>query len=324
VTDGKWVVLVTSGINNVTPGTGRGILYILDAFTGAVLQKVDTGAGDTTTPAGLSKIAAFANNFNADNTATFVYGGDLLGNVWRFDMSTSPPTVLKLATLMDASGKPQSITTRPELSVINGFRVVFVGTGRYLGTDDLSDPATLSPPLQWAYQQSFYAFKDRSIAYGNLRTSSPGLVQQTITDNVTSRTTTSNSVDWVNRDGWFVDFNPGNTSPGERVNLDPQLVLGTLVVATNVPNNSACTVGGDSWLYQFNYQTGTYIASAASQQVAQKFTGQTLVGVVVVRLPSGVLKAIATGATGTKTPVGVNVGGSTTTGRRMSWRELFQ
>jgi type IV pilus assembly protein PilY1 len=323
VSDGRWVVLLTSGMNNVSPGTGRGYLFILDAITGEILQKVDTGAGDTTTPSGLSKISAFANNFNVDNTATWVYGGDLLGNVWRFDMSKDKPDVLKLAELKDGGGKPQSITTRPELAVIDGNRVLYIGTGRYLGEDDLSDPATLG--LGWAYQQSFYAFKDRGVSLGNIRTSTPGLQQQTITiQSSTSRSTTSATVDWATRDGWYLDFNPSNDSPGERVNLDPVLALGTLVVVTNVPNNNACTVGGDSWIYQFDYRNGTYIASAPNSQAGQKFTGQTLVGIVVVRLPSGVLKAIATGATGTKTPVGVNVGGSGGTGRRVSWRELFE
>ena len=323
--DGKWVVLVTSGYDNVSPGTGHGILYVLDALTGAILRKVDTNTGNTTTPSGLAKISAFANNFNVDNTTTFVYGGDLLGNVWRFDMSVDPPALFNLAVLTDATNKPQSITTRPELAVIKGARVVYVGTGRYLGTSDLPDPSTLSPAESWAYQQSFYAIADHNVANGNIRTASPGLVQQTIIDNGgTTRTTSSNAVDWATRDGWFVDLNPSSASPGERVNLDPQLDLGTIVVVTNVPNNSACTIGGDSWIYQFDYQAGTYIASASGSVVAQKFTGQTLVGVVVVRLPSGVLKAIATGASGTKTSVGVHVGGAGGSGKRVSWRELLQ
>ncbi|MEO8137543.1 MAG: PilC/PilY family type IV pilus protein [Betaproteobacteria bacterium] len=323
--DGKWVVLLTSGMNNVTPGTGRGFLYVRDALTGAALQKVDTTVGDTTTPAGLSRIAAFANAFNTDNTALYVYGGDLLGNLWRFDMNVDPPAVFKLAVLTDSAGKPQPITTRPELSVIKGYRVVYVGTGRYLGTNDLVDPATLSPALPWAYQQSLYAIKDRNVANGNIRTATPGLTQQTInTLSSTTRSTSSNTVDWATKDGWYIDFNPGNASPGERVNLDPQLALGTLVVATNVPGNGACTVGGDSWLYQLDYKAGTYVGSASGAIAAQKFTGQTLVGIVVVRLPSGVLKAIATGATGVKTPVGVNVGGSSSGGHRISWRELIQ
>ncbi len=328
---GRWVVLFTSGINNYdgTIGDGVGRLYVRDLFTGALLYKISTGAGNTTTPSGLSKISAFADNFNNDNTALFVYGGDLLGNVWRFDMSVEPPVAFNLAQLKDSGGRPQSITSRPELGVIEGKRVVFVGTGRYYGVDDLVDPATI--PLSWAYQQSFYAIKDEfpqgaPSGYGNVRslTAPANLVQQTLTDNGTTRTTSNNTVNWTNNVGWYTDFNPGNTSPGERVNLDPQLVLGTVVVVSNVPNNNACTVGGDSFIYQFNYSSGSYVASAPGQQVAMKFTGQITVGLVIVRLPSGVFKGVATGATGLKTPVGVNVGGGGGSGRRVSWRELVK
>jgi type IV pilus assembly protein PilY1 len=317
-------VIVTSGIDNVQSGaTGRGFLYVLDAFTGAVLRKVDTGVGDTTTPAGLSKISAFANNFNSDNTALYVYGGDLLGNVWRFDMSVDPPTKLQMATLKSASGKPQSITSRPELGVISGNRVVFVGTGRYLGANDLPDPSSLG--LQWAYTQSIYALKDKGTAYGDPRTSTPGLVTQTLTDTGTaSRTASSNLVNWVSKDGWYVDLNPGGSSPGERVNLDPQLIQGTLLVMTNVPNNTACTVGGDSFTYQFDYTTGKAVSSSAGGVVGQKTIGQITVGVVVFRRPSGVFTGVNTGATGVKTPFGINVGGSGGGGRRISYRELVR
>ncbi len=326
--DGKWVVLVTSGVNNTSPGTGRGFMYVLDAFTGAILQKVEakdgvTTWGDTTTPSGLSKLSAYANSFNTDNTALFVYGGDLFGNVWRFDMSVNPPAVQKLGELKDAAGKPQSVTTRPELSTIQGNRVLFIGTGRYLGTSDLSDPSTLTPPLQWAYQQSVYAFKDKGTNYGNIRISAPGLVRQTLTDSLGTRTISANPVDWSLKDGWYLDLNPANTSPGERVNLDPKLVLGTLVVVSNVPNNTACTVGGDSFIYQFDFKTGSFIATSALGVVGTKQTGQITVGVVIVRLPSGVLKGIATGASGTKTPFAVNLGGGGSTARRVGWRELM-
>lgn len=331
---GRWVAIFTSGINNYggAAGTGDGVgyLYVRDLFTGAHVYKVSTGAGDTTTPSGLSKISAFADNFNNDNTATFIYGGDLLGNVWRFDMSANPPHVLKLAELR-VGGREQSITSRPELGVIENERVVFVGTGRYLGDDDTKDGATLTPALPWAYQQTVYAIKDDFAAgaaagHGDIRakTLPDALVGQTLTDNVTSRTVSNNAIDWSTNLGWYVDLNPGNTSPGERVNLDPQLVLGTLVVVSNVPNNNECTVGGDSFIYQFNYGSGSNIASSPGALVATKFTGQITVGLVVVRLPSGVFKGVATGATGTKTPVGVNVGGAGGSGRRVSWRELLR
>ena len=320
--DSKWVVLVTSGVNNVAPGTGRGFLFVLDAFTGAVLSKVDTGAGDTTTPSGLGKIGAFANSFNTDNTSQKVYGGDLLGNLWRIDLSVNPPTVIRMATLMDGTGKAQSITTRPEIGIINSNTVVFVGTGRFLGASDLPDPATLSPAQPWAYTQSIYAIKDNNASYGNPRSA---LVQQTIVDNgSTTRTTSNNPVDFTVNSGWFADFNPANSSPGERVNIDPQLVQGTLVVVTNAPNNNVCTVGGDSFIYQFNYAKGTYVATAPGQVVAQRTYGQATVGISLVRTTTGAIEAEQSLAGGQPPSTqGLNIAGGGGTGRRVSWRHLL-
>ena len=54
--DGRWIVVLTSGYNNVQPGSGRGFLFVLDAYTGELLTKIDTGApagtpsGTTTAP----------------------------------------------------------------------------------------------------------------------------------------------------------------------------------------------------------------------------------------------------------------------------------
>jgi type IV pilus assembly protein PilY1 len=223
---------------------------------------------------------------------------------------------------MDGTGRPQSITTRPEVGVINSNTVVFVGTGRFLGASDLSDPATLSPPLPWAYTQSIYAIKDKNTSYGNPRSA---LVQQTIIDGgSTTRTTSNNPVDFAADNGWFVDFNPANSSPGERVNIDPQLVLGTLVIVTNAPNNNVCTVGGDSFVYQFDYARGTYVATAAGQVVAQRTFGQATVGISLVRATTGAISSEQSLAGGLPPLTqGINVAGSGNTGRRVSWRELL-
>src|SRR5207342_3180341 len=121
------------------------------------------------------------------------------------------------------------------------------------------------------------------------------LQQQTITAlSATTRSTSNTAVDWASKNGWYVDFNPGNASPGERVNIDPQLVLGTLLVVGNVHNTNACTIGGDSWFYQFRYDTGAYVTTAPSQIVASKNIGALIVGAVVVQLPSSSLKSINT------------------------------
>jgi len=329
--DGKWVVLVTSGYNNVPDatdrfpdtGNGKGYLYVLDAITGAILQKIDTGAGNTTTPLGFAKISAFADDFSHDNTAKWVYGGDLQGNVWRFDFTASPATVMRLATLKDGSSppRPQSITTRPELSIKGSSPLIIIGTGRYLGTNDLVDGATLIPVLPYAYDNSMYTFKDTLTDLGDLRIRSDMQSRTLSTTSPVTRTTTNSPVmNWAIKIGWYLDFNPGSASPGERLNVDPQLILGTLIFATNVPANTACSVGGDSWLYQLDYLEGTFVTTAANGVAATKSNNAT-VGFVVIKLPSGAIKIITTESTGAKGTVGVNIGSGGAGGKRVSWRE---
>ncbi|MGH8662058.1 MAG: pilus assembly protein, partial [Burkholderiales bacterium] len=335
--DDKWVVIVSSGYNNVLPGDGKGYLYILDVETGKLNDKKDTNVGDTTTPSGYAKITGFATNFAVNNTTTFVYGGDLLGNMFSFDMANRQFNLLGQAR--DASGKIQSITTRPDVTRFDtpapAFNVVYFGTGRFLGATDVPDPLTLVPPvLDQAYQQTVYGIKDTGANLGDLRASGAKLVQQTMSVvDPTSRTVSKNAVDWTTQNGWFVDLNPSippappgtppGDSPGERVSIDPQLVKGVLLVVTNEPNSDACSTGGDAFLYQFDYQTGSYVASAPDQVVGVKLGSALAAGFVVYRLPSGQLKLTNIDVTGVKKTAGVNPGGGGALGSRVSWRELY-
>jgi len=323
--DGTWVAIVSSGYNNITPGDGTGYVYVIDIETGAILDKVSTGAGDTTTPSGLAQLTGFATNFAVDNTTTLVYAGDLLGNIWRLDMTTL--TFQRIAQLFDGSSppRPQSVTTRVEVTrFAAGFNAIYVGTGRLLGSSDLPDPMTLSPPEARAYQQTVYGFKDTGSDLGNLRLPAANLVQQSlIVVDPTSRTISNNPVDWTTQNGWYVDLNPANQSPGERVNIDPQLVRGVLLVPTNEPNSQPCSAGGNSYVYQFDYQSGSYVASASGQIVGTKLGSALIAGAVVFRLPSGQLKYSAIDVTGKKTVGGINPGAGGTIGKRVSWRELI-
>ncbi|MCS7003523.1 MAG: hypothetical protein NZ518_11800, partial [Dehalococcoidia bacterium] len=282
----------------------------------------------TATPSGFAKITGFAANFAVDNTTTIGYGGDLLGNSWRFDMTTTPPTVQRIAQLRDATGRIQSVTTRPEVTRFTTpgtFNVIYVGTGRYLGSTDLQDPATLSPPEpDRAYQQTVYAFKDPvKTDLGNLRAAN--LVRQTLTVvDSSTRKVSNNTVNWGSDNGWYVDLNPDNDSPGERVNIDPQLVRGVLIVATNEPNSEPCSAGGDSFVYQFDYRSGSYVASSPGGVVGTRFGSALLAGFVVYRLPSGQLKYTGIDVTGKKRTEGVNPGSGGALGKRVSWRELIQ
>ena len=309
--DGRWVVILSSGYNNASTGTGRGYLYVLDALSGSVLSKIDTNSGSTATPSGLSKISAWVDNSDTDNTTKWVYGGDLNGDVWRFDLTTSPPSMMQIAALRDAAGAGQPITTQPELALFNGARILLFGTGRYLGLSDLSN----------TQQQSVYAFRDTSGNLGNLRIRNDMVVKTLTQPTATTRDVSTNPVDWGQNSGWYVDLNPGNASPGERISIDPLLVNGILQVTSNVPVSSACTTGGTGWSYLFDFSTGGAPVALGGAAMGQKNSSSVFVGASAILLPDGRVVFILRDATGASSQV-TPPNPTTPTGRRVSWREL--
>ncbi|MCM2306028.1 MAG: PilC/PilY family type IV pilus protein [Sulfuritalea sp.] len=96
------------------------------------------------------------------------------------------------------------------------------------------------------------------------------------------------SIDLSLHGGWYALF----PDTGERMNVDPKLVRGTLVFATNIPAADSCTVGGRSWANFLDYQTGLAVAGQTFTSI--KIPDSLVVGITVIRLQSGDYKAIAT------------------------------
>ena len=216
----------------------------------------------------------------------------------------------QLASLTDYAGATQPITSRPELGLCDNQVMVFAGTGKYLGISDLSD----------TQRQTMYGIKDSTTSHSAFRTS--GAVQQSFAPlGGGGYTITSNAVNLAATPGWYVDF---DQNTGERVNLDPALIFGNLLVVTSQPTDiSACTTGGNSYKYEFSYCSGSFLLAAPNQQVGAKLASSIVVGFIVIRLPSGALKVVTTFASGEKT-TGEVTGSSTGKVRRVSWRELTQ
>lgn len=323
--DGTWVVLFTSGYNNAgvsaSDGNGQGYLYVLSAATGALYSKIGTGAGSTSTPSGLSKIAAWADNAEKSNTAGYVYGGDLLGNLWRFDINAvSPsPSVVKFAILRDPSGVVQPITTKPELGSYSSQRVVFVATGKYLESSDLTDTQI----------QTLYAIKDNggatTLDTPRTATGADAFVQQTLATVSTTRTSSNNSLDWSAKRGWYIDLNAAKSGEGsERVNVNMQLVSGTLLVASVVPASTDCSPGGYSWLNYFDYSTGAAVGGSGS---VSSLVSSPIVGFNVMYIGGKPVVGIVTANNPTPVKQGGPKFGSSSSGfqgKRVIWRELLQ
>lgn len=312
---GQWVVALTSGYNNVGgTNAGEGFLYVLDAWTGAVVRKIGTGVGSSTNPSGLSRIAVWVDDLSRNNTAGYTYGGDLLGNVWRFDLNSSEVAgvnPLKFATLFSdvAATQPQPITTRPELGRLNGKRMIFIGTGKYLEVTDLTNTQV----------QSLYGIKDddETTTLVNPRTS---LVQQSFTETeAATRVGTSNPVPSSAR-GWYVDL----PDEGERQNVASELVSGVLIVPTTVPTTTACEPGGYSWLNFLDYRTGGPVPDWT--RVSTRFSAP-IVGINIVYIDGKPRVSVVKADNPTPEIVDTEEfpgGGAAFQSKRAVWREVIQ
>lgn len=358
---GKWVVLVTSGYNNINAptqsGDGLGYLYVLDAGTGEIIYKIATSAGSATTPSGLAQITNYVDNVAADNTTSRVYGGDVLGNIWRFDINDviapldaddgagNGREAILVGTAKDSAGIAQPITTRPELAELDGKTRVFVGTGRLLGASDL-DPALAST----TQTQSVYGFIDpvlppdplnpMNTVYSDLRgVLRPLTITQSGSGASVIRTVacSGNSTECARSTGWVVDLPDSR----ERVNVDLKLVFGTLVFASNVPQNTACSFGGYSWLNYLNFADGLAVPQVPNSRVSTRMQDSIIVGLNIALTGSGSSGGSGgsggsgTGTTGNGTPTGLicTSDGTCTPkgiptytvpspGKRVSWREV--
>jgi len=349
----RWVVFLTSGYNNIPTGdnlgvgSGKGYLFVVDVKTGEQVLNLgaagvsEAGSGLLTTgsggigsdavgvqdPSGFAKITAITANPNTDPLVTYIYGGDNLGQMWRFDFTGTGVE----RVLMGSAGANQPITSRPDVAMCQvdttaqgataaaTKRVVVFGTGRLLDYDDIELKET----------QSVYVLADNGIAVSADAWRGASFAGRTLTETVAynpdlPKIPRSNKfeiggtkVDLGEQDGWYYDL---NMTKGERVNLDPKIVSGTLSVVTNVPASStACAVGGISYGYHLNVCSGTSVANEIAGSILSDKAAA--VGFIIVRLPSGALKMITTTATGETITSEVN-SAEAEDARRTGWRRV--
>ena len=288
----RWVVIFGNGYNS-TSASGDSNLYILFVDGGldgtwtvnSDYYKVSTGYGkaessDGTTPNGIGGIRGI--DSDGDGTVDYVYAGDLQGNLYRFDLSsTTPgnwsttPKVLFKARYKSNSTFPrdvvQPITTSPVVVPHpddTGY-IVITATGSWMTDSDATSTDI----------QSIYGIWDdlSNTPEVTMNSTTNQLVEQSFTNQLniehgyTVRTLTNNTVSWKNNGannskvkGWYIDLDMpmagsaiGVEYPGERAVRNLQLRGGLLFVNTVIPKNtSACSAGTGGFELGFNPETG--------------------------------------------------------------------
>jgi len=155
-TNAEWIVIFGNGYNSQN---GHGVLFILNALNGDLIKRIDTEAGSCN---GLSSPIPI--DINNDGMVDYAYAGDLKGNLWKFDLTSTDYNNWDAAyndgtnpqPLFQAKGPggvTQPITTKPDVMFHcekDGFMVAF-GTGRYLGDSDFDDTSTQTIYGVWDY-----------------------------------------------------------------------------------------------------------------------------------------------------------------------------
>lgn len=246
--NGQWAAIFGNGYNSANE---RAYLYVVNLQTGALIAKIEAGSA---TANGLSTPVLY--DSNDDMIADYAYAGDLQGNLWKFDLTSFANQSTPLFVARNDSDQVQPITAQPTIGGHpNGGVLVYFGTGQYL---EASDPLVTEV-------QSFYGIWDNGSAITT--TDRSELQEQTIVATTTEfgaelRETSTNTVDWATKFGWYMDLDQPSPA-GERVVTQALLRYGRVIFLTVIPSTDTCNAGGVSWLMELDAVTGAQTGTSS-------------------------------------------------------------
>ncbi|HPW31837.1 MAG TPA: PilC/PilY family type IV pilus protein [Arenimonas sp.] len=344
INNGTEVIIVSNGINSTNDGAA---LFVINATTGALIRKiVPSGATGNN---GLSEPTGVDLDFNG--TTDYVYAGDLLGNVWKFDLSASNPSSWAVAN----SGTPLFIAkdASNNLQPISGgigFAIdpatfntwIYFGTGRYMTA---GDPANMAV-------QTWYGLID-----ANATISGRAVLKQrkivaagTFAGKLVRAVEYSVAGDMAGKKGWYIDLvmppNPPGTAQGERMIGVPIVRGDNLISSSIIPTTDACSQGGTGYINSvkaFTGAAGTIGANGSLDVNNDQNFGNDLIGGYLISSvdlgifmptdslyltpgasildPNGCQALILAG--GSRGDVAGVCGDSTLVKGRISWREII-
>ena len=277
--NGKWAVIFGNGYNSDSGVAGLFIVYIEEGADGSWdtgdWKFISTGVGTLDERKnGLSSPRLI--DLNGDRIVDRVYAGDLMGNMWSFDLADKDNSVgsgtddefwgvyggKPLFSPGDDLGQPHAaILSAPLVArntntapANNGANVlVMFGTGQYLNGGDLIDDEA----------GAFYAVWDNastvagsSVVAGDLATQ----VLATVGSNRIVDGDNSTAVNWATHKGWKMVLDSGAVDAtgfaGERIITSPTVRRNTLFFSTISPNPQPCASSGSGYLMSLDFRTG--------------------------------------------------------------------
>ena len=320
--DGKWAIIFGNGFASTSGDAGVFIMLLDAAGHTQASNTYYLSTGKAGTNDGIAYVSSA--DLDGDHITDFLYAGDLLGNVWRFDLTSATEgnwTVSSTPLFSAPAGQP--ITTKVQVISVpqgSGLPRVMVdfGTGQKFPPTNLN-PAYYQPGVQYLYgiwDWNFASWNSISgtkylsqgsgphpLTMGNLQTQVLTQTGSAATNNA-SLTVTSNAVCW---NGTSTCTSGGNNQYGfavalpnaqEQLIFNPLTYQNALIVNTTIPavnSPSSCTVLHD---------TGDTIAISLS-------TGGSLGTSNGFFLNSTTTNAAGSQTNGTGTPFIAQAGGNT-------------
>jgi type IV pilus assembly protein PilY1 len=181
--NGQWAIIFGNGLGSTNYHAGV-YVGLVDSSTGAVsFTWLDTGSGSSGSPNGIASVSSA--DLDGDHITDYLYAGDLLGNVWRFDLTSSNPADWAASTFGNPSATPlftairsgviQPITTKIQVSASNtgGEQRVLLG----FGTGRAFPFTTASGTTYSSGTQSVYGIWDWDMTdWNNGKTTTNGVV----------------------------------------------------------------------------------------------------------------------------------------------------
>lgn len=273
--NGEWAAVFGNGYKNtdtdgIVSSTGNAVVYVVAVEDGSLIAKFDTGVGKDDDPLGLSRPngIGYINTIdvNGDFVIDLIYGGDLFGNVWKFDVSSendnnwgsafnsgSEPEPIYQAK--DASGIALPITTQIQVGTHptqpGENYMLYFGTGRYITTTDSQASGQLT--------QAFHGlWDDGTTISGRSELENQALLTPVVGDDGNQyRRTEDDEIDWDNGErGWIIDLTQTAENLGERQVSNAILSNGRIIWTTLIPSEDLCQGGGSGWVMEMDATNG--------------------------------------------------------------------
>jgi type IV pilus assembly protein PilY1 len=162
--NGQWGAIFGNGFGSAKGTAG---IYIMLIDSSGATSVYYLAASSSTTGNGIANPASL--DIDLDHVVDYVYGGDLLGNVWRFDVTSKDPNAWAVSSSspLFSAGSAQPITTRLAVGTLKsvtttqnlaGIRlsndpqrvIVNFGTGRQI-PQTVTNPTTYATGSQYLY-----------------------------------------------------------------------------------------------------------------------------------------------------------------------------